>query len=364
MSYPKDTYYGIAVARCVDAHSPVLSKLCAYFTSWEDIWNASVSELVRAGLCQAAAARCIQLRTSTSAQRECDLLEQHAIQVVTLTDPAYPSLLREIAYPPRFLFYRGTLPETSRVCIAIVGSRRPSAYGRQMTSSLVADIACAPVSVVSGCAYGIDSLAHTVCLDAGGVTHAVLGGGIDEPTIYPSTNRNLIRRMIEQGGCVFSEYPPLTTPFPAHFPARNRILSGMSKAVLVIEAALQSGALITARCALEQNRDVCVVPGSVLNPLSEGPLSLIKQGAYCVTCASDIFDLLDISYKKESLRAQGSDITGVQARVWNVLSREPMHIDDIAVVCNLDIPAANSTLVMMELEGRVRNLGNMMYVRA
>jgi len=206
-------------------------------------------------------------------------------KVVAITDVDFPIMLKELKNPPTMLFYRGTLPNANDLCIAMVGSRNFTAYGKEVAQRIAADLAKCGAVIVSGAARGIDTASHIGALKTGR-TIAVLGCGID--VVYPSENRKLFYEILEKGGGIISEYPPGTQPYPAFFPARNRIISGLSHGTIVVEAGKRSGALITADHALNDNRDVFAVPGSIFSKMSEGPNNLLKQGAIPVTCAADV----------------------------------------------------------------------------
>lgn len=217
------------------------------------------------------------------------------INCLALNHSAYPEGLRQIYDPPALLYYRGQLTDHfARPALAVVGSRHPSPYGVWLAQTLVKDLATWGLTIVSGLAIGLDGLAHQAALDAQGRTLAVLGSGLDDYSLYPQRHRALAWQILEQGGLLLSEHSLGTKVLPWHFPRRNRIVSGLSRGVLVLEANLPSGSLITAKHALEQNREVLVVPGPIDSPTSAGTNFLLKQGARPVTSAQDVMEALDL----------------------------------------------------------------------
>jgi DNA processing protein len=285
--------------------------------------------------------------------------------IVTYKDNDYPASLRQIPDPPAVLFVRGDIRESDRFAVAIVGTRRPSEYGRAMTLKISRDLAKRGLSIVSGGARGIDTAAHIAALQANGRTIAVLGSGIDVP--YPSENRGLLDR-ISKNGAVISEFIPGTRPDGWRFPARNRIVSGLSLGVLVVESLNSGGAMITVDHANDQGRDVWAVPGCADNSPSEGPHKLIKEGAKLVERAEDIFEELGLFEEavqnKPEPAAAPPNLTAEQKAVIQVLNLNPKHVDDISSECNLSSAIINSTLTMLEMLGLVRRVPGNAYVRA
>lgn len=279
-------------------------------------------------------------------------------QVVALAELDYPSKLKNISDPPPLLYYRGDLSIFERPTLAVVGSRRPSDYGLRITSRLVTELARADVVIVSGLAYGIDGAAHQAVLEAGGTTAAVFGCGLD--TIYPSGHKALAQR-ITQSGCLISEFPKGTPPERFNFPVRNRIVSGLSDGVLVVEAGQKSGALVTAQIALEQGRDIFAIPGSLDNELSYGPNSLIKQGAATVTTVDDIFN--NFGWHKSEIAAQPAFDLGKLSKderlLYEQLSPQPLHLDELGRKLSLGTGKIAEVLLNLELKGLIlRKPGN------
>jgi DNA processing protein len=338
------------------------SRLLDRFGSAEAAWSASLLDLAGAGLERRAIESLGKLRQTLDPEAEWRRIERHGVSVVILDDPAYPSALREIADPPPVLYVRGDLSPADDWAIAVVGTRRASAYGRQATERIVADVARAGVSVISGLARGIDTHAHKAALAAGGRTIAVLGSGVDR--VYPEENRNLADQ-IELGGAVISELPLGAPPDAMNFPRRNRIVSGLARATLVVEADLKSGAMITATQAAEQGRDVFAVPGSIFNPLSAGPHQLIREGAKIVTDASDILEELHLTaIVEERATREALPADPTEAALLRLLSDEPTHVDDLTRAAELPSATVTATLTILELKGLARQMGPMQYVRA
>lgn len=284
-------------------------------------------------------------------------LEREKIGMVTIFDKNYPGPLRHIHNPPFLLYVRGSTDVLNQTCFGVVGTRALSEYGKRTTPHIVLDIARAGFTIVSGLANGIDTLAHKTALEAGAPTVAVLGTGTDDRTIYPATNLRLAHKIIETGGAVISEYAPGTHGTKFSFPQRNRIISGLSKGVLVVEADEQSGALITAAYALEQNRDVFAVPGPIFAKTSRGPNNLIKKGAKAVTGAEDVLEEYNIKIQNSNFKIQIKADNPTEEKILSVINDDPMTMDDIIRRSGLDAAQAAATLMVMELNRKIKNLG-------
>ncbi len=287
-------------------------------------------------------------------------LEQLGIDFVWYDDPRYPVTLTTLPDPPACLYVRGSL-EPVTPSIAIVGSRSASPYGRQVAGELARDLAAAGLTVISGLAFGIDAIAHQATLDMGGRTIGVLANGLHE--IYPTTHRALGREIVAKGGALISEFPPGTPALRHHFPIRNRIIAGLTLGTLVVEAAEESGSLLTARCALDYNREVFAVPGPITSPLSAGPHGLIRLGAKLVTQASDILDELRLEQQLEHTATQKVFADSpTEATLLDHLTREPIQLDDLVRQSGLTASEVSGALLLMEMKGRVRNLGAHQYI--
>lgn len=303
------------------------------------------------------------------AQRDCDWLQQHNAHLLTLSDARYPPLLLEITDPPPLLYVRGSLECLSAPQLGVVGSRRPSRQGLSDSRDFAAALAGGGFTITSGLAYGIDATAHQAALDAGGQTIAVLGSGID--TIYPAANSDLAFAISRQGA-VISEFPLGTPPRANQFPSRNRIISGLSLGVLVVEAAMQSGSLVTARLAVEQNREVFALPGSIHNPVSRGCNSLIRQGATLVQCADDIFaelrgwlptDRAAVSVEPANASIPLPELGDDETQVFAAIGLEPISLDEVLINVAQPLPALLAILAELELMGLIENRGGS-YCRA
>ncbi len=335
-------------------------RLLSYFGTAEAAWRASPQELGRAGLDAKTLEVLVARRVRIDLDREMERIEKAGIVLVTLQDESYPALLKHVADAPPLLYVRGMLRSSDELSLAVVGTRRATVYGKQACERLVEEVAGRGVTIVSGLARGIDAVAHRAALAAGGRTIAVVASGVD--VVYPPDHRALARD-IAQSGAIISEYPCGTPPEAGNFPARNRIISGMTRATLVVEAGETSGALITANFAVEQGRDVLAVPGSILAASSVGTNRLIQQGAKLVQEAQDILDELDVTTVGQQLafRSIAPD-DPVERSLLDVLSGEPLHIDEIVRQVNLPVSAVSSALALLELKGMARHVGGMHYV--
>ena len=354
--------YWAALSRIPNLGTVRFRLLEGCFGSLEQAWIAGLGELKAAGVDDKTARAIVSHRTSISPDGEIEELERAGVKVVNWHHSMYPSRLKEISDPPPVLYLRGEiLPEDER-SVAIVGTRKATAYGREAATTLTRDLARSGVTIVSGLARGIDAIAHRVALDTGGRTVAVFGNGLD--IIYPSEHARLAHD-IEKAGALVSEYPLGTRPKANHFPLRNRLISGMTLGTLVVEAPKDSGALWTVRHALEQNREVFCVPGSIFSPVSRGTNALIQEGAKLVLNYKDVLEELNLTVisqqieMREILQPQGDD----ESALLNHIAQEPMHIDDIRRQSGLPITVVSSTLAMMELKGLIKQVGGMHYIR-
>lgn len=330
----------------------------------EELWEAEFSDLVRAGLDEPIAQEFLSWRERFSRDAMLAELLQENITALAITDPAYPPLLKEINDPPQTLFVRGALSPPPCPAIAVVGTRKCSAYGREATETLARDLALQKIIVVSGLALGIDGIAHRAALRAGGPTVAVLGSGINRTTVYPAEHRPLAEEIIASGGAVVSEYPPGFKPTLHSFPARNRIIAGLTLGTLITEAPASSGALITARAALDYNREVFAVPHPIGAESGAGGNALIKQGAILATDVRDITEALQLR-ALETMATEESPApeNPTETRILAAMSRAPKHIDLIIKESGLGSAAASGALTLLEIKGRVKNTGGMLYAR-
>jgi DNA processing protein len=339
-----------------------IAQLKHHFGSLRDAWKAPEGKLKQAGLDSRSVDALMNLRPGISVDAEMEKLERRKVRALTYEDPEYPPRLKHIYDYPPVLYIKGTLPAEDEPCLAVVGTRRPTVYGRQVTEEMVTDLARSGVPIISGLARGIDSVAHRAALDAGGKTVAVFGSGLD--IIYPAENAGLAQAIIKQGALV-SEYPLGVKPKAENFPLRNRIMSGLSLGVLVVEAGERSGALITAQQAVEQNREVFAIPGSILSPGSQGTNRLIQEGAKLVRSYTDILQELNLTIVVQQAEIREfSPASQAESAILKQLSAEPSHIDEICRRSGLTMPEVSSTLAMLELRGFARQVGSMNYVLA
>jgi len=268
-------------------------KLLNYFNSLEIAWKSEINEFYKAGLNQSTIEQIKKQRPRINPDYEMERLEKEKIDIITIQDKSYPKLLKEIYAPPAILYIKGNFEPNDEFSLGIVGTRNFSDYGRHITPIITSELCKSNITIISGLAKGIDTIAHKTAIENNGRTIAVLGSGIDTNSIYPTINKYLAEKIIENGA-VISEFPINTMPLPQNFPQRNRIVSGLSLGVLVIEAPEKSGSMITARNALEQNRDVFAIPGNIISNNSSGPNKLIKMGAKLVSQTSDILKELNL----------------------------------------------------------------------
>lgn len=263
----------------------------------------------------------------------------------------YPELLKEIIDPPPKLYIKGSLPKDGNKLLAVVGSRKFSEYGKRACEKLISDLSGYPVTVVSGLALGIDSIAHRAALKAGLQTIAIPGSGLDSKSLYPHSHKNLAKQIIESGGGLLSEFEPGTPGYPANFPKRNRIVAGMSHATLIVEANIKSGTLITARLAMDYNRDVLTIPNSIFSKTGEGPNDLIKHGATPILSAKDILQALGI--KTDAPKDRSSIYNDCTENELNIISQltEPMTRDELISVVEMKPSEFNTTLTILEIKG-------------
>jgi DNA processing protein len=356
-----DAPYWVAF-RNVNGIGPVrFERLLTVFESMRDAWHADPRALTRA-LDRRTLEHLVAYRRSIDPEAEFALLGRDRIEVVTLRHAHYPDLLREIPAPPPVMFVRGDVRLSDRRAVAVVGTRRATAYGREMARTITTDLARAGVTIVSGLALGIDGVAHQAALEAGGRTLAVLGSGLR--MIYPYRHRELAARIAGQGA-VLSDFHPDTPPDASNFPARNRLISGLSLGVVVVEAPQRSGALITVDFAADQGRDVFAVPGTVFAASSAGCNRILRDGARLVRSADDILEDLRLGEAPKQLPMDSPAALDEPARrVLSVLTAEPRHIDEISAIAVMPVASLASTLMTLELQGLVRNAGAQYYARS
>lgn len=331
--------------------------------NWQKAWESDLTNFLPQPKKETGAPKIDyrQAKKSIDPDKGWEKLQKEKISLTTILDDGYPKLLREISDPPFLIYSKGDLGVAGLSCFAVVGTRTLSDYGKMVTPQLTSDVARAGFAIVSGLAEGIDTLAHRACLEQGQKTIAVLGSGIDERSLFPQRNLALARKIIENGGVLISEYAPGTHGSRFTFPQRNRIISGLSKGVLIIEADMISGALITARSALEQNRDVFAVPGNIFSKTSQGTNEIIKNGAKAVTCSADI--LSDYGIEIEKIEKRIIAANEIEEKILTFLTTSPVTANEIIRQTGIEPSTINATLMVMELEKKIKNLGDNRFVK-
>jgi DNA processing protein len=327
----------------------------------EEAWKASRKELHEVGLGTKLIEDFIRVRDTLDLDAELECVLQRGFKVVTWESADYPLRLREIESAPPMLYVWGDLLPKDKWAVAIVGTRNLSSYGESVTQELSATLAANGITVVSGMARGIDGIAHRGALASGGRTLAVLGSGLDE--IYPPEHRNLAKE-IAMRGAIVTDYPLGTRPEAKNFPPRNRIISGLAMVVVVVEAGEGSGALITAHFAVDQGRDVFAVPGNIHRKSSKGTNQLIRDGAFPYLSVDDVLEALnfDVMVRQETV-SQYVPEDDAERTVYEKLSSQPMHVDEIGAQCGLPVSKITASLTMLELKGRAKQVGGMQYVK-
>jgi DNA processing protein len=334
-------------------------QIQSYFGDLSIAWQAPIEAFQEIGLPKRALKNFSALRAEIDLDHLYQSIIESDVTVLTLLDEAYPALLREIDQAPPVIYVKGKLTPADDFAVAMVGTRRVTAYGQQVSRDTSTYLAGHGLTIVSGMARGVDALAHQHALQAGGRTIAVLGCGVD--VVYPPEHRKLAEAIAENGA-IISDYPMGTQPEGINFPPRNRIISGLSLATIVVEAGERSGALITAEFAVEQGRDVFAVPGNVFSPASRGTNRLIQKGAYAMVSPQDVLDVLDLAQVedfKDARQALPADTT--EAKILQVMDYEPIHVDEICHEVNLPVEKVSAALTMMELKGMVQHVGGMRY---
>lgn len=338
-----------------------LALLLRTFGSAENAWHAGASDLKHAGLDDKPIGNLLATRGRVNLDVELERVHRAKARLITLVDDDYPALLRAAPDAPPLLYIRGTLTPADSRALAVVGTRRMSAYGRESAEFLSRELAAQGVTIVSGLAHGIDAVAHQAALSAGGRTIAIFGSGIDR--IYPGDHQGLAERIVSQGALI-SEFPLGAKAEAHHFPRRNRVVSGISLGVLVVEAPENSGALITATYAAEQGRDVFAVPGSIFHANTAGAHRLIQEGAKLVSRPQDILDEFDIRYEHMQTREVMEEMLpeSIEERtLLKLLGTDTIHADDLIRLSQLAPAVVIATLTVMELKGLIRSAGAMHY---
>jgi DNA processing protein len=361
MDSEQELQYWVSFHRISGVGSATLLALKEAFGSLRVAWEASPPDLRAVGLNANAAQTIAESRRGIDPSAEMERIHKAGVSVCAIDNPTYPRLLREIPHAPALLYVRGTFRVEDELAVALVGTRKATAYGADMARRMAFDFGKSDVTVVSGLALGIDTVAHHAALDAGGRTIAVLGSGLD--ILYPARNRKLADSVVQHGALI-SEYPLGTPPDARNFPARNRIISGLARGVIVVEAPLKSGALITASFAADQGREVYAVPGSARSPSSSGCHRLIREGATLVTSARQVMEelLVEVSRAAVQTRLELPDAPDERA-LYGLIGAEPRHVDELCHASGLPIQQTSAALLGLELKGLVRQQGAGHYVR-
>ncbi len=348
----------------IDGLGPIrLKAILKYFKDPKLAWESNKENLLKIGIFNKTADLLIETRKKLSPETYASEISKSNIKWITIFDENYPRLLKEIYDPPIVLYYKGNLECVKDNPIAVVGTRKITGYGRIVTEKFTKGLVLAGVTIISGLARGVDSEAHLTTVSENGKTIAVLGGGLNN--IFPPENRILAEKIASGFGAVISEFPPDYASLPGNFPARNRIISGLSLAVLVVEAAEDSGSLITARFALEQGREVFAVPGPVTSDLSRGPVDLIREGARAVFSPEEILEELGINRtnKSNSMVKPYQDLSEEEKKVLASLENETRHIDEIGRQLQFPSAKISALLLRMEISGLVQNMGAGIYCK-
>jgi len=361
-----DTKYWVGFSLIPGVGRARFAKLESYFGTLEQAWQASPTQLQAAELETRVLQEIVDWRPRINLEAEMERLDRFGVAALTWKDPGYPARLKEIYDCPPLLYMRGQLLPQDEWCLAVVGTRRPTLYGKQVTQELVSELARRGVTIVSGLARGVDAEAHRAALEVGGRTLAIFACGLD--IVYPSEHAHLAQQIMSQGA-LLSDYPLGTRPKAEHFPRRNRIMSGLSLGTLVIEAGDSSGALITAGRAVEQNREVFAVPGSILSPASRGTNRLIQDGAKLVRSYTDVLEELNLTARVQPQPEQLEmrellPVDDTEAVLLKKLSAQPTHIDEVCRESGLPISLVSSTMALLEIKGLVKQVGAMNYVLA
>ena len=372
--------YWLALALTAGLGPTRIRKLIEHYGTAERVFQATLTELEATGMRAVSAQSIATGKSLELAQQECEKAAEARARIISLSDPEYPSRLKEIYDPPVVLFVKGCVEVLAQPGIAMVGTRHPTPYGSGMAERLSTDLAARVLVIISGLARGVDTASHRGAVAAKGKTVAVLGTGID--VMYPRENTRLAEQIIALGGALITEFPVGTAPTPQNFPIRNRIISGMSAGVLVVEAAEYSGTRITSRCALEQNRDVYAVPGNVTNKNSWGPNTLIKQGAKLVATWEDVWEELPaevqaglsaLSLQNESSEPETASLfpdevsSPHEKKILRLLKAdESTHIDQLVELLENEMSSSEifTALFELELNGKVRQLPGKNFVKS
>jgi DNA processing protein len=357
--------YWLAWNKIPDIGPKRFYKLLEYFGSADTAWQAKSGEISRVlNLSPKISSRIFEEKNNINPEQELDFIHKNKVNVLTIEDILYPENLKAIHYPPPVLYYKGTIAESDKNSISIVGSRKATYYGKMVAEKLSKDLALAGLTIISGMARGIDTAAHKGALSVNGRTIAVLGCGLDH--IYPPENRRLAQE-IQESGAIISEFPLFTLPERQNFPRRNRIISGLSLGTVIVEAAEKSGALITADFALDQGREVFAIPGNINSPLSNGSHNLIKQGAKLVDNYQDILEEIHIvlpqkTAEKEMVK-ENTSLTEEEKIIYRLITKEPIQIDEIIEASKLSAGKVSEVLLSLELKDLIKEIEGKRFIK-
>lgn len=338
------------IAKLLESHSQKFSLA----------YDCPISRMASLGISQKRASEFIDWKKQISIEQEWTKLANHNIEIISQQEENYPTLLKTLDPPPPILYYKGYLPNHDSLNLSIVGSRKMSTYGESATKQIINEIKGSGITIVSGLAYGIDGKSHEAALANKINTVAVVATGLLDKDIYPQAHLNLSKEILESGGALISEYPPNTPALKQNFIARNFIIAGLSVGTLVVEGEIKSGALITARFALEQNRSVFALPGSIFSLNSAGPNWLISQGAKLVSSAKDIAEELNINLESNLMSTK--NLSPIESEIIAALILEELSASELSQKIKLDSSIINSTLTYLELKGLVKLQNNQKYI--
>lgn len=354
----------------IDGLGPIrLKRVLDHFKDPKAVWLASLNDLRNLGLPRSVIENLSKAKATLDVEKYVEDVLKGGIKVLTIFDENYPGLLKQIYDPPVVLYYKGEILAKDDHAIGVVGTRKITAYGKTVTEKFCKELVEAGFTIVSGLARGVDTVAHQTALSCSGRTFAVLGGGLNN--IFPAENSNLADKIIGGQGAVISEFSPDYPALPGNFPARNRIIAGLSKAVLVTEATEDSGSLITANLSLEYGRDVFAVPGPITSSLSKGPANLIKQGASLAFEVSDILQALGVENSPRAPKVEPTNLSETERTILKCLETEnehsafngSKHIDEICRELNIRASEVSAGLIKMEILGLVKGLGGGNYLK-
>lgn len=361
----EEKYYWLALNMVSGVGRKLYHRLINHFHSPQNVFQASSFELQQVeGVGENLVKAITTFEVEKAIQQEKKLIELNSVSILTYLDVNYPANLKKIFDPPPVLYFKGSIQKSDLIAVAVVGSRTPTRYGKYVTEKISTDLARRGITIVSGMASGIDSIAHRSAISVKGRTIAVLGCGVN--MTYPVENRNL-KANIQEHGAILSEFPMSTKPARTNFPMRNRIISGLSLGTIIVEAAEKSGALITSEFALEQGKDVFAVPGNINSPKSKGTNRLIKMGAKLIENADDVIEEfpheLQMSLQKDVIRkTEAIDLSDDEKKIYSLISEEESHIDTLIQESQLPSHKVSALLVQLELKGIIKQYSGKMFV--